>query len=121
MIALAALAAMLGGCGGRDKAQAPTERVRVERPKPLSVRDPQAFHDNVGSAMAEVPPASRPDFQRALTCTLSTAAQSGSPRALDAALVREINARIRAGASPEEFCQQPQQAQPQTPQQTQQQ
>lgn len=98
-LALAATSALLAlsACGGGG--DAPGQNVAEapqSRPVPLSKKDPEAYHDNVETAMAEVPASLRGQFKQLLVCTLKKDQQTNSVRPLSADLVRELTARIKA-------------------------
>lgn len=103
-VTTAALAIALAACGGKPPEEAP-KTAPVEKVKTLEERDPQAYKDNIGSAMNEVPEAYRAEFSRALSCTLSTGGDDGKRGVLTAALVREVTAKIKAGQTADTICQ----------------
>ena len=109
-LVVAVLALTAGACGrtpdGRTQDGSATAPVRkAGRPETLAQRDPQAYRDNVGSAMAEAPESLRGDLRQAIGCTLQQAQAAGAPRALDAGLIRDIVARLKGGSSAAQICQ----------------
>jgi hypothetical protein len=96
------LALALAACGG--KAEDPPKPAPVEKTKSLQERDPQAYKDNVGSAMKEVPEASRQDIPRAISCVVSRPDATGRKPVLSAALVREITDKLKNGQTVDDIC-----------------
>lgn len=92
----------LTACG--DKAEQAPKPAPVEKTTSLQDRDPQAYKDNVGSAMAEVPEASRQDIPRAIGCIVSRPDASGRKPVLSAALVREVTEKLKNGQTVEDLC-----------------
>lgn len=97
----------LSACGEGSNADAPpvANTVQVAKPKPLSQTDPEAYHDNLESAMKEVPASMRIDFQNLLTCTVRKEAALGAAKPLTAERVRQMTAQIKADPAAVTNCQ----------------
>lgn len=104
--ACVASAIVLASCGSDPEPEsAPTPTAPVEKPKSLQERDPQAYHDNIGSAMAEVPEAYRADLGKAIGCVLSTPGPDGRRAVLSSSLVRDLTEKLKSGQSADAMCQ----------------
>src|SRR3546814_9566800 len=58
--------------------------------------DPEAYHSNIESAMAEIPKTEMANFQKVFLCEMKKNNQSPNPRPIDAGYVRALAAHIKA-------------------------
>lgn len=105
-LACAAALLALGGCGSNKPSEQPSASATAEppKPKPLSEVDPEAYHDNLESAMREIPPALRPDFQKLLACEVARQKSTGEVQPLNAKLVRELTSRLKSDPNAATSC-----------------
>lgn len=95
--ALASLS--LAACGSdpepaEGNAEATPTTAEVAEQKKL-----EAFQDSVEKAMGDIPPELRDAFQTEFACEIERNNASESPKNIDASTIREITARLKAGAA----------------------
>ena len=95
---------LLAACGGQESdapAETLSESPASESTSAPTEADQKAFNDSFESAMQAVPPESRDDFQKYLTCEIekNNALPLEEQAQIDAAYIRNMTAKLKADPS----------------------
>lgn len=97
----------LGGCDYLGDAEAAETPAAVFEPIiPQREADPEAFHSNIQSAMEEVPPELRPQFQLLFACEIRKNNQRPNPQPVDAKYLRALTEYLKQNPTAGSYCRQ---------------
>ena len=103
---LSAVAAtlVLAGCSSGKPAEPSAPKQAVAKIKTMKEVDPEAYHSNIESAMAEIAPADMANFQKVFLCEMKKNNQAPNPKPIDAGYVRALAAHVKANPTAGENC-----------------
>src|SRR3546814_8371679 len=93
-IAVAATRGLVG-CSDSKPAEPTPGKQEVAKVKTMKEIDPEAYHSNIESAMAEIPKTEMANFQKVFLCEMKKNNQSPNPQPIDAGNVRAPEAHIQ--------------------------
>lgn len=102
LIAVAATL-VLAGCSNKPD-EPPAPKQEVAKAKTLEEIDPEAYHGNIESAMAEISPDQMANFQKVFLCEMKKNNLSPNPRPIDADYIRALAAHVKANPTVGQNC-----------------
>ena len=95
---------VLAGCSDGKPAEPIAAKQEIAKVKTMKETDPEAYHSNIESAMAEIPKTEMANFQKVFLCEMKKNNQSPNPRPIDASYVRALAAHIKANPGAGQNC-----------------
>src|SRR3546814_7127290 len=95
LIAVAATLVLVG-CSDSKPAEPTPGKPEVAKVKTMKEIDPEAYHSNIESAMAEIPQTDMANFQQVFLCEMTKNNQSPTPRPIAAVYVLALSAHIKS-------------------------
>lgn len=103
LIAVAATL-VLAGCSDGETVEPVAAKQEIAKVKTMKEIDPEAYHSNIESAMAEIPKSEMASFQKVFLCEMKKNNQSPNPRPIDASYIRALAAHIKANPGASQNC-----------------
>lgn len=104
LLLAAAAGLALASCDSAEKAavNSPAEQPPVvQSQKDI---DPEAYHNNIQSAIAEIPSSIREDFQKLFICEVRRNNQKPNPKPVDAAYIRALADYLKSNPGAASSC-----------------
>jgi nitrous oxide reductase accessory protein NosL len=103
LMAVAATLA-LAACGSSESTTEVAPKAEPKAQKTLKEVDPEAYHSNIESAFAEVPPEQFQQFQKLFLCEMKRNNALPQPKPVNAEYVRILWAHLKANPSAGDTC-----------------